>query len=406
MEAAAIAKLSRRPFEEQARRTYPDAFPALPGLPAARYADPAFFELEREAVFAKSWLFAAHADQLPNPGDYLRLDHLREPLMLVRDRAGAVGAFFNTCQHRGAPLVHDKSGNAGSRLVCKYHSWSYTLSGDLVGYPEAHNFPPSLDRACLGLKRVRCETWGKFIFVNLANDTPPLREALAPVAAELDGIIGDAAQDTTHLVTHDSMELSCNWKLPVDANIETYHVHLVHRTTAAPVLDDTAMAQWLLPHGHSRMLINFRNAFPTGLPLPPFTGGNELCTQGIYSFHLFPNLSVVFGGPNLCFFIAVWPLAADRCLYNVHYLTAAKRSDANTAFLDQLIGVNRTVLNEDLDNLPFIQRSIATGGIRELCLQYMERRIYYLHEEIDRRIGPNVPPALKVTPLLAAHVEG
>jgi choline monooxygenase len=154
------------------------------------------------------------------------------------------------------------------------------------------------------------------------------------------------------------------------------------------------------------MLINFRNAFPTGLPMPAFAGANDLCTQGIYSFHLFPNLSVVFGGPNLCFFIAVWPLAADRCLYNVHYLTPAKRSDANTAFLDQLIALNRTVLNEDLDNLPFIQRSIATGGIRELRLQYMERRIYYLHEEIDRRIGANVPPALKVVPLLAAHVEG
>ena len=46
-----------------------------------------------------------------------------------------------------------------------------------------------------------------------------------------------------------------NWKLPVDANIETYHVNTVHRDSAGKVLDQAATGIQLLRNGHSRMLI-------------------------------------------------------------------------------------------------------------------------------------------------------
>ena len=39
-------------------------------LPAAWYADPAFFEHERQRVFRSGWVCAGVTDQLPAPGSW------------------------------------------------------------------------------------------------------------------------------------------------------------------------------------------------------------------------------------------------------------------------------------------------------------------------------------------------
>ena len=41
--------------------------------PASWYTAPEFYEIEREAIFGKSWQPVARADQIPNPGDYLAI---------------------------------------------------------------------------------------------------------------------------------------------------------------------------------------------------------------------------------------------------------------------------------------------------------------------------------------------
>ena len=102
-----------------------------------------------------------------------------------------------------------------------------------------------------------------------------------------------------------------NWKLTVDANIETYHVNTVHRTSAAVVLDQAATGIFLFPDGHSQMLVHSRDDKTFAIDLPGFPGASPLANCGIYSFHLFPNTSIVFGGsPALAFLITSWP--SDR----------------------------------------------------------------------------------------------
>ena len=71
MEQQEIQNL-RALMEYEAARTEPPAgFPHLPDIPAGRYTDPRFFELEQSEIFRKSWLFAAHLDEIPEPGCYL-----------------------------------------------------------------------------------------------------------------------------------------------------------------------------------------------------------------------------------------------------------------------------------------------------------------------------------------------
>jgi phenylpropionate dioxygenase-like ring-hydroxylating dioxygenase large terminal subunit len=407
MDRARFEAIVRRPEEESAREGFPDGFPERIDVPAARYTDPAFLALEREHVFEKSWLFVAHEGELPGIGDTLRLDALARighPLFLVRGEDGRVRAFYNACRHRGGPLVDAPSGSAGRRLVCKYHAWTYDLEGRLQGFPEAKNFPRGTKADCPGLAEVACDRWGPFLFVKLARGGPGLREHLEPVATELDPLLGEGAA-RVHFVGRRSLDVDCNWKAPGDGNIETYHVPFVHRASAAALLDERRTGQWLLPQGHSRMLIRFRQELPP-LPLPRFAGDTSLAELGIYSFHLFPNLSVVFGGPGFGFLITSFPDGVGRCAYLAHFFAPIARSDETAAILDALIEANWRVLLEDLACQASAQKAMQCGALDRLRLQYQERRIRYVHEEIDRRIGAHrIPERLRVPALLDPFVE-
>jgi len=411
MEASRFDAIARRPDEEGARDTFPHDFPNPIDVPAARYTDPDFLALEREHVLAKSWLFVAHVDQLPAPGDFLMLDaldRLGHPVFLLRGANGEIRAFYNACRHRGGPLVDAPSGSTGPRLVCKYHSWTYDLEGNLLGFPEAKNFPRGMKGTCPPLARAQCDTWGPFVFVKLAPGGPGLREYLEPVASELDPLLGGAASGV-HFAGVKQLDVECNWKLAGDGNIETYHVPFVHRNSAAAVLDEKRTGQWLFPNGHSRMLIRFRDAVLGAIaesPIPRFAGDTSLAALGIYSFHVFPNLSIVLGGPNSAFLISAIPDGPHRCAYYTHFLSPIPRSPENTKLLEASIAANWTVLLEDLACMSSAQKAMRSGAVDVLRLQYQERRIRYVHEEIDRRIGPErIPPSLRTPALLDDYVE-
>ena len=64
------------------------------------------------------------------------------------------------------------------------------------------------------------------------------------------------------------------------------------------------------------------------------------------------------------------------------------------------------ILNEDVENLAFIQESLETPGFKGVPLSYQERRIYGHHEQVDRTIGEeNIPDGLSIPQLLEPFVE-
>ena len=104
-------------------------------LPNQAYTDPDFFRLEQERVFKNTWVFAAFAHKISNPGDLLPVQVAGQPIVLVRGDDSKIRAFHNVCRHRGAKLVDVES--AGCRtIVCPNHSWSYSLSGKLLARPH------------------------------------------------------------------------------------------------------------------------------------------------------------------------------------------------------------------------------------------------------------------------------
>jgi phenylpropionate dioxygenase-like ring-hydroxylating dioxygenase large terminal subunit len=407
MSPTLIEAVKQRTVDERARTGYPTGFPQLPPVPATRYSDAEFAALEQDAVFGRSWLMVAHTEQLPNPGDYRLVDQLPLPIMLVRGQDSVVRAFYNTCQHRGAALLAEATGNTGRRMTCPYHSWSYALDGTLAGYPDADNFI-DLDRDCVALKSIRCETWGPLVFINLDADAAPLAEFLAPVDEDLSELADLDGQ--LHLAAHTVRDVPVNWKLPVDANIETYHVNTVHRESAGRALDQAATGIQLLRNGHSRMLIRLQSelSMAGALPFPPLVNGiGDLASSGTFSYHVFPNLSIVFFGEGFVFFITNWPTGSTTSTYHVHWCSSLDSADdENRAVNDGFVQMNESVLFEDLSVLPGMQQSIDAGTIESIRLSYQERRIYHVHEAIDRTIGvERIPERLRVAPMLGDHIE-
>ena len=141
-------------------------------LPSGWYYDPAQYARELEAIWYRDWVCVARQEDLGEPGDYIVAVIGQESVIVTRDRDGRPRAFHNTCRHRGSQLCAAQRGRfAGGRIVCPYHAWSYALSGELLATPKM-DLPAEFRREDYALYRVPVDTWGGYLFVNLAVNPP------------------------------------------------------------------------------------------------------------------------------------------------------------------------------------------------------------------------------------------
>ncbi len=389
---------------ESQREGPPDGFPGLPPIPTARYVSPEFFALEQTHLWKKTWLLVARAEDLAERGAFLTTDRTGSPLVLVRGDDDVLRAFFNTCQHRGAPVVREACGTA-KRLRCQYHSWTYDLAGKLVAVPDRRDFT-SLDESERSLKPVRCEIHDGWVFVNEDAGAPSLREWLGPIADEWTPLGGA----TLRAAGSRRKRVHANWKIVADAFLETYHVRTIHPSSVAKLLDHRGAAMGLFRNGHSRMVtpkwemaIEKQRAAP--FPLPVIPGLDPLFAETNPAYSVFPNLITpldTIGFPFICF----WPVDAETTdvewtFYGPPAATTEQQKD-----WARYIEIFDAVMEEDFQNLAPMQRSVASGALDSIPLNYQERRIYHLHEEIDRVIGVSrIPDELRVSPVLEPFWE-
>ena len=193
---------------------------------------------------------------MPEPGAFRLWETAGQPVVIVHGDDGVVRAFYNTCSHRGAPVVTDQSG-VRPRLTCRYHGWSYGLKGDLIAIRDPEDFR-NLDFSCRSLRSVRCERFGNLIFVNFDDDAPTLLDWLGPIADEWK----EFQFDKCRLAARHIFDLDCNWKIAMEANEEVYHVRSIHPKTVSPILDDRRNVNTLYPQGHGRMIAPIPAARP------------------------------------------------------------------------------------------------------------------------------------------------
>ncbi len=203
------------------------------GLPPAAYTSEAFFELECERLFARTWVFAGFVQDVAQTGDVWPTLVAGKPVMLVRSDSHTVRAFHNVCRHRGHLLV-DEPCREVRKIVCPYHAWTYALTGDLLRTPNfggaACAEVSGFERSANGLIEVRCAAWHDWVFVNLSGDAPPLGTHLNGVEARLRGLDWPSLTPVAKLETG---VVRSNWKFLIENFVEPYHVPVVHTRTAA-----------------------------------------------------------------------------------------------------------------------------------------------------------------------------
>jgi phenylpropionate dioxygenase-like ring-hydroxylating dioxygenase large terminal subunit len=395
--------VDRRIAWEAERTAPPPEYPALPEIPGGRYNREDFYALEQQRIWRNAWLCAGTVEGLKAAGEYRVFDKAGVPILLVRGRDLQLRAFYNTCRHRGAPVVREACGQA-QLLRCQYHSWTYSLDGRLIGVPDERDFA-RLDKSRRGLAELRCETWGGLIFVNGDANAEPLLEYLGPLVAEL-ACVGT---ERLRVVEHRSYAINCNWKAAVDAFLEVYHLNTIHPTNAGIMLNSQAAAMGLMRRGHSRMAT--RKNLNQGLNFVEFEDAPDIATMPDFfrrnnvAYTVFPNLVMPVeptGFPLLLF----WPRGLRETEMQAIYIAPDWGAGERPAFWDRFLPIFDAVLKEDMMNLAPIQASLDSGAFTGMSINYQERRIYWLHEEIDRRLGADaIPDGLAVAQVLGGFAE-
>ena len=402
-------------FPKPAEGSWTEHHPEL-GTGPVSYEDsisPEHYELERDAIFRRTWLNVGRVEQIPRAGSYFtkELDAARTSVVVVRGTDGEVRAFHNICRHRGNKLVWndfpaEEVEGTCRQFTCKYHGWRYGLDGDLTFVQQEEEFF-DFDKADYPLASVQCEVWEGFIFVNLDPDnTEGVSEYLGDLGA---GLVGYPFDKMTQVFKYRA-EVGSNWKLFIDAFAEFYHAPVLHAKQAVAEesrklsgygfeglyygIDGphSMVSSWggMSPPKDLDMVKPIERTLRSGLfgpwdrpidiDLPPGLNPSHSPAWGIDSFVFFPNFMVLVWAPNWYLTYHYWPTSHktnifEGTLYFVPPTTARER------LAQELAAVTfKEYALQDGNTLEATQSMIESRAVTEFPLNDQEVLLRHLHK--------------------------
>lgn len=288
-------------------------------LPSGSYVSPEFLDFEVKEIFRKEWISVAHQSQIPNSGDYLRVDLCGEPMLVTRGKDEKIRVLSRVCRHRGMDVMpKDSSPDSGNQRVvlCPYHLWSYDLTGKLVGVPEMQE-AEDFDRSEICLHEYRSEIWEGFVFVTLNDEAPPVSESLHDLK---EGFIGKWNLEEAELVWDQHWDCDFNWKILLENFMEAYHHMGAHRKTLEPFLP--AKGCWTEPYhpNHSIMHLPLKEKMKeeilktgdAGTTMTPFPGLEVEDYTEWWVYLGFPNF-LIFNAPDRTYWYRLLPTGPEAC---------------------------------------------------------------------------------------------
>ncbi len=415
--------------------------------PKEGYFSPEYMAREWERMWTRSWLIAGVSSDLPREGDYFVFD-IRDESIIVTRTAGGLRAFYNVCSHRGSRLVWDERGNR-KVFVCPFHSWSFSNDGELRRITDEETFHPDVIAHRPGLTPVACAEHAGLVFINMAENPPPLVDSIGLP----EGYLEAYRIDRMKVVRHVRSEWGANWKVGVEAFYESYHLHAVHPETRG-VMGDLNVQYDLYPNGASRMIVPLGQPSPrspdqrtvneglqhmlreAGIDPAGFSGTAADVRRAIqvakrergerlgldydrfedgqlsdsWATGLFPNVQIGCH-PEAVFVMRFLPHESDpeRFYYDTMTLmlpaedpdycppawmglpegtdvTGSLRPDTEHYGIGEDAGLG-LVLDQDAALLPVVQRGMRSRGFRGQLWGEQEQRLRHFHVELERRLS-------------------
>ena len=210
--------------------------PAKQLIPKEQYFESEWFEREKQSIFNACWTFATTIDRLKNPGDFVTLQFMDHPLVVLKDQQGELKAFHNICRHRGCEVL-EGSGNTGKTIVCPYHRWTYQLGGALRGVTNEKECFEKVEREGMGLHQASVGVYADLVFVNpAAKPTTSFEEFIGPMDEHR--WPHSFSNGELEYVGSQVYEMKCNWKLFYENAIDGYHLGYLHDKTLGKVYPD------------------------------------------------------------------------------------------------------------------------------------------------------------------------
>lgn len=417
---------------------------SVPTGPIARgrYTDPAFAARERERLWNRCWQMACRLEDISEVGDHVVYQAGDVSLLVVRigTAPDAVSAHVNACLHRGR-MLREADGHA-SEFRCPFHGFAWELDGRCKALVNGWDFA-HVDREQFTLPQAAVGIWGGFVFVNPAGaEAEPFADFLEFLPDHYATRGWDLGARTK--VVHVKKQHRCNWKVALEAFIESFHVSETHRSAMAYLGD--ALTQYDVWEGArtTRMISPRGMASPNHPPmseeavfraglrpalgdaadrvdLPPGMTARAamadarrraLMAEGLdvgevtdcelidtIQYHLFPNLVLWAGwGSYLVYRFLPDGERADRCTMEIMFVVPAGKTgplpvarEARRIGPDEShgaapeLGGYAAVFDEDMSNLAALQKGLQamrTAGPMTGAVQ--EARIRHFHHCLDR----------------------
>lgn len=344
-------------------------------LPASVYTDPDRFEAEKAKLFNKLPLLLAPSAMLPKNNLAVAHDGYGVPLILSRDAQGEAHVMANVCRHRGTRLLDGDSEEAipAARIVCPYHAWTYRSDGSLLGLPRADCFP-GMDKDAHSLMRFRDFECGGLVW--FSHDQQEDFAEIAMLCQDFDAF-GFASH---HLYKRKTHAVAANWKLVIDAFLESYHVQRLHSSTIANFFADGITAADCIGQ-HQRAAVG-RADYLADVDRSDWAALRRVVT---YTYQIFPN-SVVIVSPDYINIMTVMPQTVGTCLVE-DFMLIPEPPQTNEAEAhwkrswDLLDGV--TFAGEDFHAAELCQRGLDSGLLKDVQLGTLENGISNFHARVD-----------------------
>lgn len=424
-------------------RDYSETDVPVTSVARDEYRSADFAAQEREHLWGKVWQMACREEQIPEVGDVVVYESPGASILVVRSDDDEIRAYYNSCRHRGMKLcAHDTS---VSKLACPFHGFTWNLDGSLANVPARWDFPGMHDDT-MALAQVKVGRWGGFVFINRAENPPPLEQFLGHLVPHF----ADWSYDKLYLATLIRKPLDANWKASIGAFLEAYHVPGIH-AQATPFggeasaqydvwPDDPHVSRMLQPtgvmsdqHPHvlseqeivdSVMRVIFGGSESVHLPqggkarqflaagmrteMGKLTGADystlsDTEAGDAIQYYLFPNI-VIFRSLPYPFVYRFLPHRDDpnRCVFEF-MVFRPRRNDAEPVPEVQLVDLGDDgtfagsgvlppwqgeIYDQDVDGLRLYQEGIRDGGDAEVIFsRYQEVRIRHLHQTLHRYLN-------------------
>lgn len=361
-----------------------DSYP-WPTLPGRDYHAPDVFAVDRERVFAESWVCVTRSEVLDTAGSYVAPEVAGEAIIIIRDKDGALRAFANTCRHRGTLLLEGEG--QVKAITCPYHAWTYGLDGRLLGSPNVHR-EDGIDPERIGLWEIALTQWDGFVFVNVDGSAAPLAERLAgepdsPLQLERYRV------GELRVGARREYDVAANWKIVVENYHECLHCPTVHPELVKIVplyrRGEVEEEGQILGNSMGEGLTSFTSTGTSSLP--PLPGLDEADVHTFYGVYVFPNLIINYHSETVNA-VTIHPLGPERTRVVSEFLFA--RDTVDTAGFDpsEVVDFRDLVALQDWTVCERAQRGVRSRFYANGLYPRQERWIASFNERYLRERGP------------------